>query len=126
MRTCNFLLRSLGVFSCLLGPVIAVYGVEVSGLSIKQNVQGATLVHPDSPVVRLDELLGKYPFLEAHIDEKVEILFSGEDSSSQGSDSELTDGGALHLIPHQIRTIQNGPTFCRKKMGSARTRLLSP
>jgi hypothetical protein len=91
MRTCNFLLRSLGVFSCLLGPVIAVYGVEVSGLSIKQNVQGATLVHPDSPVVRLDELLGKYPFLEAHIDEKVEILFSGEDSSSQGSDSELTD-----------------------------------
>ena len=91
MRTCNFLLRSLGVFSCLLGPVIAVYGVEVSGLSIKQNVQGATLAHPDSPVVRLDELLGKYPFLEAHIDEKVEILFSGEDSSSQGSDSELTD-----------------------------------
>lgn len=142
MGTCNCLLRSLSVLSCLLGPVIAVYGIEVSGLSIKQvnqcNVQEAkALAHSGSPVVSLDKLLGEYPFLAAD-DERVGIL-SGEDSSDQGSDSELTDtevsmqiikrpkmdGCTLQLIPQQMRSIQNGPTFCRK-MRSTQTRLHSP
>jgi hypothetical protein len=96
MRTRNYSLRSLGALSCLLGPVIAVYGIEVPGLSIRQinqfNVQeNRASAHAGPPVASLDKLLAEYPFRVAHIDDEVGTLFPEEDSNNQGSDAELTN-----------------------------------